>query len=405
MARVTGNAKQQVFLVGWQFTGHDTGYPALNQVNERVGGLPQLRKLIKDAARYNANISYHINLDDAYPNHPLFDPSVLQLNREGKPFVWCIPFDGAAPDYRISDTKQFRSGYFQRRVQAMLETVPVKETIQLDTFQNTDISVGPDENIGIVAETTYGGKILDWFNERGIIPSTEGPQDAYFGKLEQVLHRYAISDPFHLLMMHGKLYGGGSYREGVGQVLGWSSDVGFSFRDVVAIAVDHIEKYSEDKIADMYYLSNLTQSYLTKKNLVWLGPEKVGEKEIDLPLLPWEKHAKKVVGPVNDFIGRFSDGTVSKMTHDGHWTVIDQGVHTVDGDRRMIPVDDKELVLYSVEGGAFEWTLPPSWTNASISVSAIGEKAAEAQRYVLNSDRKASIPTAGRKAYVVRRLP
>jgi endo-alpha-N-acetylgalactosaminidase len=28
VAKVTGNAKQRVTLVGWQFTGHDTGYPA-----------------------------------------------------------------------------------------------------------------------------------------------------------------------------------------------------------------------------------------------------------------------------------------------------------------------------------------------------------------------------------------
>jgi len=46
--------------------------------------------------------------------------------------------------------------------------------IQLDTFRNTDISFGPGEDIGIVAETTYGAKILDWFYQRGIVPSIEG---------------------------------------------------------------------------------------------------------------------------------------------------------------------------------------------------------------------------------------
>ena len=70
VAKVTGNAKQRVTLVGWQFTGHDTGYPALNQVNERAGGAVALRKLVKDAAEYNANIEYHINLNDAYPDSP-----------------------------------------------------------------------------------------------------------------------------------------------------------------------------------------------------------------------------------------------------------------------------------------------------------------------------------------------
>jgi endo-alpha-N-acetylgalactosaminidase len=97
VAKVTGNAKQRVTLVGWQFTGHDTGYPALNQANERAGGAAALRKLVKDAAEYNANIEYHINLNDAYPDHPFFDPSVLQFNREGKPYVWSYQFDGGPP--------------------------------------------------------------------------------------------------------------------------------------------------------------------------------------------------------------------------------------------------------------------------------------------------------------------
>jgi hypothetical protein len=197
VSRATGNARQYVVLVGWQFSGHDTGYPALNQVNERVGGLRGLRKLIDDAGKYRATIMYHINVNDAYQRSPLFDRSVLQLNREGQPYIWSFQFKDGPPDYRISDTKQFRSGYFQKRVQALLDLVPVRDAIQLDTFRNTDISFGPGENIGIVAETTYGGKILDWFSARGIAPSIEGADDAYFGKLERSLHRN-IDDPFQL---------------------------------------------------------------------------------------------------------------------------------------------------------------------------------------------------------------
>jgi hypothetical protein len=397
VAKVTGNAKQRVTLVGWQFTGHDTGYPALNQVNERAGGAAALRKLVKDATAYNANIEYHINLNDAYPASPLFDPSVLQFNREGKPYVWSYQFDGAPPDYRISNTKQFRSGYFQRRVQSFLDTVPVSEGIRLDTFRNCDTSFGPGEDIGFVSETVYGGKILDWFTERGIVPLTEGPVDAYYGKAEGVQHRFVISDPFQLMMMQGKLYGGGKFSEGPGQALGWSMNLGYSIRDSNEFGGMHLTKYTEAEIADMYYLGNLTQSYLLKKNLIWLGSEKVGEKQV-------QKDGKTVTVPRNNYIARFSDGTVSTVLDDGSWTVVDHDFKSVDGQRRVIPVGDQEIVLYSVDGGTVDWTLPSQWAGARISATPVDSSIATAQRFIVGSDSKVEIATKGRTAYILKRL-
>jgi hypothetical protein len=397
VAKVTGNAKQRVTLVGWQFTGHDTGYPALNQVNERAGGAAALRKLVKDAAEYNANIEYHINLNDAYPDHPSFDPSVLQFNREGKPYVWSYQFDGGPPDYRISNTKQFRSGYFQRRIQSLLDLIPVSEGIRLDTFRNCDISVGPGEDIGIVSETVYGAKILDWFMQRGIAPLTEGPVDAYYGKSEGVQHRFVISDPFQLMMMQGKLYGGGKYQEGVGQALGWSMNLGYSFRETNEIGGLHLDKYSEPEIADMYYLGNLTQSYLLKKNLIWLGTEKVGEKQV-------EKDGKTITVPRNNYIARFSDGTVSTVRDDGSWAVVDRDFKSVDAQRRVIPIGDQEIVLYSVDGGVVDWTLPSQWARASISTTPVDSSVATTQRYIVGSDSRVEISTKGRTAYILKRL-
>jgi len=396
VAKVTGNAKQRVALIGWQFTGHDTGYPALNQVNERIGGAAALKQLIKDAAQYNANIEFHINLDDAYPDRPFFDPSVLQFNREGKPYVWSHQFEGGPPDYRISLTKQFRSGYFQKRVESLLNTVPVKEGIRLDTFRTCDISVGPGEDIGIVSETVYGGKILEWFIERGIAPLTEGPVDAYYGKLEGMQHRFAISDPFHLMMMQGKIYGGGKYSEGVGQTLGWSMNLAYAFRETNALGGLHLDKYSEGDIADTYYLGNLTQSYLSKKELIWLGSEKVGEKQV-------EKDGKKVTVPRNNNIARFSDGTVSTVLDDGSWTVVDHDFKSVDGQRRVIPIGDNEVILYSVDGGAIRWTLPAQWAKASISVTPVDSSIGATQRYTVGFDSKVEISTKGRTAYILKR--
>lgn len=396
VAKVTGNAKQRVTLVGWQFTGHDTGYPALNRVNERAGGAGALRKLVKDAAQYNTNIEYHINLDDAYPNNPLFDPSVLQFNREGKPYAWSYQFDGGPPDYRISLTKQFRSGYFQRRMKSFFDTVSVSGGIRLDTFRNCDISVGPGEDIGIVSETVYGAKILDWFTAHDIVPLTEGPVDAWYGKLEAVQHRFVISDPFQLMMMQGKLYGGGRSSEGVGQALGWSMNLGYAFRETNALGGAHFDKYNEANIADMYYLGNLTQSYLLKKDLIWLGVEKVGEKQV-------EKNGKTITVPRNNYIARFSDGTISTVHDDGSWTVVDHDFKSVDGQRRVIPIGDKKIVLYSVDGSTTDWTLPEHWARAHISATPVDPSVGSAQHYIVGSDSRVRILINSKTAYILKR--
>ena len=158
----------------------------------------------------------------------------------------------------------------------------------------------------------------------------------------------------------------------------------------------HLDKYSEGDIADTYYLGNLTQSYLTKKDLIWLGTEKVGEKQV-------EKDGKTVTVPRNNYIARFSDGTVSTVLDDGSWTVVDHNFKSVDGKRRVIPIGDNEIVLYSVDGGAVEWTLPAQWAKARISATPVDSSIGTAQGYTVGSDGKVEISTKGRTAYILKR--
>ncbi|MGA2357125.1 MAG: hypothetical protein ABSG02_21735, partial [Terriglobales bacterium] len=205
------------------------------------------------------------------------------------------------------------------------------------------------------------------------------------------------SDPFQLMMMQGKLYGGGKFQDGVGQALGWSMNLGYSVRDTNELGGMHLTKYTEAEIADMYYLGNLTQSYLLKKNLIWLGTEKLGEKQV-------EKDGKKVTVDRNNYIARFSDGTVSTVLDDGSWTVVDHDFKSVDGQRRVIPIGDKEIVLYSVDGGAVDWTLPSPWAGARISATPVDSSSGTAQGYIVGSDSKVEIPTKGRTAYILKRL-
>ena len=272
IAEITGGLPQLVFLVGWQYEGHDTGYPSLDRANPDVGGPEKLRWLAKEAKKYNATISYHINLDDAYQEHPGWEPNVLCLRRDGKPYPRAFNPMVSLQRYQVSHTKEVESGYFQKRAQAFLEAVPVEQAVHLDTLECSAVSFGPDGYIGVNDELELGCKeIVKWFAKRGIDVSSEGPVDGLYGMLSWILHRQQIRDPFQVIMMHGKVYGGGKPLQPVNEVLGWSMDMPVQAHP--SKKYSRYSVYSATDTSDMFYLGTLLQYYLDKKELVFLGPE------------------------------------------------------------------------------------------------------------------------------------
>ena len=277
ISRITGNAKQIPALTGWQNRGMDSGWPYFDHVNDALGGLPKLQWLASEARKYNAAISYHINIDDSNADTPGFDRSipVLADGHDGKPYPWAIYYANGPQVYRISHTKDLESGFFEQRVGAMLRLVPKTDSIQLDTFRPYSISFGPGEDIGLVDEVVSSARIVEWFHRHGIAISSEGPVDGLYGVLDANYHLTARTDPFHILMTHGKVYGGGQY-SGLGQVLGWAPDHDFVARPlewkVPTLDIDvRWTPPTDDEIRDMYYLGILTQGYLVHKHLVWIG--------------------------------------------------------------------------------------------------------------------------------------
>jgi hypothetical protein len=117
-----------------------------------------------------------------------------------------------------------------------------------------------------------------------------------------------------------------------------------------------------------------------------------------------QKDGKTVSVPRNNYIARFSDGTVSTVLDDGSWTVVDHDFKSVDGQRRVIPIGDKEIVLYSVDGAAVNWTLPSEWARAKISAVPVDSGVTTAQHYIVGSNSKVEISTKGRIAYILKRL-
>jgi len=70
----------------------------------------------------------------------------------------------------------------------------------------------------------------------------------------------------------------------------------------------------------------------------------------------------------------------------------------------VIPIGDNEIVLYSVDGGIVDWTLPSQWAQARVSAAPVDSSVGTAQRFIVSSDSKVEISTKGRSAYILKRL-
>ena len=130
-----------VYLVGWQYNGHDSKYPAFFEGNRAVARasdkdpLDSVRWLMREAKKHHTTVSVHINLFDAYDDSPLFEEykraDVLAREKDGTYILgdW---------GYKVSYAAEWEKGLVQKRLDRLCELLPIREagTIHVDAFHN-----------------------------------------------------------------------------------------------------------------------------------------------------------------------------------------------------------------------------------------------------------------------------
>ena len=191
---VTDGLPQIPYLTGWQYTGHDTGYPAMARVNERIGGKDALWKMSSRCRdRYNATVSYHINIDDCYPGNPGYNER------------FCL-------ENGISHTLDVESGEIFKRLSDLEKSVPVERIVRIDNMRITNThTLRSIHNIGVLEELVCGiGPIMEWFAERGITAVTEGQNGLPVDASLMVQGLWHFDPVFPVIQIyHGKVTGGG----------------------------------------------------------------------------------------------------------------------------------------------------------------------------------------------------
>ena len=130
-----------VYLVGWQYNGHDSKYPAFFEGNRAIARacdkdpLASVRWLMREAKEYHTAVSLHVNLFDAYDDSPLFKEyvraDVLAREKDGT----YILGDWA---YKVSYAAEWEKGLVQKRLDRLCDLLPIREagTIHIDAFHN-----------------------------------------------------------------------------------------------------------------------------------------------------------------------------------------------------------------------------------------------------------------------------
>jgi hypothetical protein len=171
------------YLVGWQYDGHDTGYPAWDVVNPKLKrpqdetALDSLRWLIAEARKHHTTVSFHINMLDASAGSPLWqtylDHDVIARNADGslKTYVWGHP---------ISYTLEWRAGLTKKRIDTLFDMVDMRRigTVHVDAFHQyipgygTD-PISPYHGITTDQEIETQKKILRYWRDRGVDVTSE----------------------------------------------------------------------------------------------------------------------------------------------------------------------------------------------------------------------------------------
>ncbi|MBS1917503.1 MAG: hypothetical protein JST87_14615 [Bacteroidetes bacterium] len=202
-----------VYLVGWQFIGHDSGYPSWEKVNNNLKrkqdstALQSLHWLIAEARKYHTIVSLHINMLDAFKNSPLwktyFENNIIIKNKNGEPIPGEI-FDGMQ-SYQISYAREWKLGYTQKRIDALLKMLPeLKQngTIHIDAFHSiqpvraNDSLSNPLLGSTISDEVETQRKIFRYWRMQGVDVTSEG--DIYWLRRDPFIGLQPMSWHFNI---------------------------------------------------------------------------------------------------------------------------------------------------------------------------------------------------------------
>lgn len=84
VALATDGLGQSVMLKGYANEGHDSSHPDYADINQRAGGIKDLRTLMEDGRKYGARFGIHINVSEMYPEADALCEDMVHRKDDGR---------------------------------------------------------------------------------------------------------------------------------------------------------------------------------------------------------------------------------------------------------------------------------------------------------------------------------
>ncbi|MDB5085686.1 MAG: hypothetical protein JWN30_2572 [Bacilli bacterium] len=218
--QLTRGIRKIIYLVGWQYEGHDSKYPAWFEVNHRLKRSQDetagdsLKWLMDEAFKFHTTVSLHINMLDALEDSPLWDTyvanDILAREKDGslRTYKWGYP---------ISYTREWDTGFAQKRIDALCQMLPLARagTVHIDAFHSLvpllgdESYISPYHEIPVEQEIETQKRIFRYWRDQGIDVTSEFAtsyrKSAFIGLQPMAWHFHGL-DP---MQVPASLYCGG----------------------------------------------------------------------------------------------------------------------------------------------------------------------------------------------------
>ena len=385
---LTRGLKQIVYLVGWQFDGHDSKYPAWSEVNHRVkrasdaDARTSLIWFMNEARKYNATIGVHINVTDAYENSPLWQEYVDKdlIEKEADGSLKKSGFWGGEQAYCVCKTREWQTGYAKKRIDALLALLPPladSGSVHLDAFVALD---SPGHGITVSQELDAMAEMVKYWRSLGVDCTVEDIDYRFAGLIPMALH-YNLEERGRLTYPPQLLCGGGSLwnsRRGGGKQ--WDQPASLPQTQRPEGGCLYEEAWGQSMDIDIGGPSTIP----------------VLAKEFYTKTLPWcylnESRPVQLIESAESYKVHFENGAETSVRHKDRWLTLSHHDRVyVDGMDFFVPAVwlDKECIAYSLNGCRKKWTLPPEWGKRS--------EALVTQIYPLGDHKPKRVPVRGGK--------
>lgn len=365
---VSGGIHQIIYLVGWQYDGHDSCFPSWDRVGDACRSSwsqdprESLRMLMREAReKWNCDVSLHLNMNDAHEESPdwqtYVDQKLLCYDKTGKPLM----LDGGAYKwFRISHVKEWRSGLAQKRIDRLLDLLPElkdAKTVHIDAFF---AQASPGDGISLEDDKTAVKAITDYWHDRGIDVTNEFiTSEDMIGYFPMVYH-YNLDERQRMLYPVDVVAPGDDI---------WNVRAGRDYHGAarrIAAPVDtapasgsyYEEAWGTGCFCDLFpmYLAyqNLTRALFRNTFLfTWYNQH------------PLVEH---VVTPTDYKVRRAHGVEACVRMRDRHLTVTQDGRVVVDGGDCFLDQSWGVVLAYSRDGCDRVFELPHAWRNAKTLV-------------------------------------